>query len=160
MNYNKKRYLEILKVNDSRDLNIKEIRELSNYSGILNAYLDFETRHDYLQLLKEINDGKIDSIIFSSKFIERTNLNENVLKTLEENFLILSPDKKLLEKSLAFSHFIEEILGYCYLQYEGCEIDIKKFNSPLLEAEYQASMKNIYNNVLMFLARMDKKKMN
>lgn len=71
--------------------------------------MDWETRDQYLQLLKEFIEGKIDIGEFLRAFKERGQLNGEVLDILESNLILLEPH----EKSLDFVDFILQILQDC-----------------------------------------------
>jgi len=51
-NYNKKQYLELLKERQEKSISITSV-ELSRYSALLSAHLDWEARDNYLQLLEK-----------------------------------------------------------------------------------------------------------
>jgi hypothetical protein len=107
--YNKKRHLELLKKREEKSISSTESKELFNYSTVLDRQLDWETRDQYLQLLEEFIEGKIDIGEFLLAFEERGRLNGEVLDILEFNFILLEPH----EKSLDFLDFIQQILQYC-----------------------------------------------
>ena len=107
--YNKKRYLKLLKKRGEKSISSTESKELLNYSAVLDRQLDWETRDQYLQLLKEFIEGKIDIGEFLIAFEERGRLNGEVLDILEYNLILLEPH----EKSLDFLDFIQQILQDC-----------------------------------------------
>ena len=107
--YNKKRHLELLKKREEKSISSSESKELCNYSALLDRQLDWETRDQYLQLLKEFIEGKIDIGEFLRAFKERGQLNGKVLDILEYNLILLEPH----EKSLDFLDFIQQILQDC-----------------------------------------------
>ena len=87
--YNKKRHLELLKKREEKSIISTESNELLNYSAVLDRQLDWETRDQYLQLLKEFIEGKIDSGEFLIAFEERGRLNGEVFDILESNLILL-----------------------------------------------------------------------
>jgi len=107
--YNKKRHLELLKKREEKSISSTESKELFNYSAVLDRQLDWETRDQYLQLLEEFIEGKIDIGEFLIAFEERGRLNGEVLDILESNLILLEPH----EKSLDFLDFIQQILQDC-----------------------------------------------
>ncbi|MFT6843713.1 MAG: putative tellurite resistance protein B-like protein, partial [Psychroserpens sp.] len=92
--YNKKRHLELLKKRGEKSISSTESKELLNYSAVLDRQLDWETRDQYLQLLKEFIEGKIDIGEFLIAFEERGRLNGEVLDILESNLILLEPHEK------------------------------------------------------------------
>lgn len=107
--YNKKRHLELLKKREEKSISSTELKELFNYSAVLDRQLDWETRDQYLQLLEKFIEGKIDIGEFLIAFEERGRLNGEVLDILESNLILLEPH----EKSLDFFDFIQQILQDC-----------------------------------------------
>ena len=148
-NYNKERYLELLKLKYSQDnvLTSKEELELNEYSSLLDSTLDWKTREQYIDLLEKLISGKINSFKFYSEFKKRNELNGEVADSLETNFLLLSPHKKSKE----FSGFIIEIMDFCYSYSEVFEsnISVEKFDS--YDLEFHNSMQKFYLKIQNFL---------
>ena len=112
INYNKQRYIELLKLKylQKKVLTSTEEAELNKYLYMLEEILDWETKDQYIELLEQFLSGKINSFIFSIKFKERNDLNTEVFNSLKANFILLSPH----EQSKEFSDFINEIIDFCY----------------------------------------------
>jgi hypothetical protein len=84
INYNKKQYLEPLKEQQEKSISTRP-GELSRYSALLGAHLDWEARNHYLQLLEKLVEKKIDISEFSIAFEERAKLSGEVTDILESN---------------------------------------------------------------------------
>ena len=69
LNYDKKLHLELLK--DSEDLTGELRLKFLHYSAIQFNHLNWEIRDQYLELLKNYREGKIDIFNFIIKFEER-----------------------------------------------------------------------------------------
>ena len=143
--YNKKRHLELLKKREEKSISRTESKELFNYSAVLDRQLDWETRDQYLQLLEEFLEGKIDIGEFLVAFEERVRLNGEVLDILESNLILLEPH----QKSLDFLDFIQQIL-------QDCEIynpDPKPFRHEyeLDETEFRDSIEETYLQIQKLL---------
>ena len=145
--YNKKRHLELLKKREEKSISSTELKELFNYSAVLDRQLDWETRDQYLQLLEKFIEGKIDIGEFLIAFEERGRLNGEVLDILESNLILLEPH----EKSLDFLDFIQQIL-------QDCEIynpDPKPFRHEyeLDETEFRDSIEETYLQIQKLLKK-------
>ena len=143
--YNKKRHLELLKKREEKSISNTESKELLNYSAVLDRQLDWETRDQYLQLLEEFIERKIDIGEFLIAFEERGRLNGEVLDILESNLILLEPH----QKSLDFLDFIQQIL-------EDCEIynpDPEPFRHEyeLDETEFRDSIEETYLQIQKLL---------
>lgn len=143
--YNKKRHLELLKKREEKSISRTESKELFNYSAVLDRQLDWETRDQYLQLLEEFIEGKIDIGEFLIGFEERGRLNGEVVDILESNLILLEPH----QKSLDFLDFIQQIL-------QDCEIynpDPKPFRHEyeLDETEFRNSIEETYLQIQKLL---------
>ena len=86
LNYDKKRHLELLNKKGD-EFNSK----LLTYSVVLIDHLDWETRHQYLELLDKFIDKKIDGFNFRIAFCERYKSINKVADLLKSNrvFFIL-----------------------------------------------------------------------
>ena len=148
-NYSKQRHLELLKLKYSQEkvLTSKEKSELSKYSSVLDSHLDWETREQYIELLKKLISRKIDSFKFCIEFQKRNELNGEIFDSLEANFLLLSPH----EKSIQFSDFIIEILNFCYSHFEVFESDIPREKFDSYELEFRNSIEKVYFKIQNFL---------
>ena len=113
-NYQKQRYLELLKRSEElKSLSIdesEETLELSCYSDLLEEQLNWETREYFLELQEKLLENKITIGKFCESFSERNTLNSEAAYMLESYFIFLSPHKK----SLDFSKLTDEILEACY----------------------------------------------
>lgn len=78
LNYDKKRHFELLNQQDD-EFKLK----LQTYSIILTDHLNWEIQDQYLELLDNYMEGKIDSFNFIIKFEERYDLIEKVSDTLQ-----------------------------------------------------------------------------
>jgi hypothetical protein len=110
LNYDKKRYLELLKkksVNSQQSE--EEFSELLSYSALLEMQITWETRFLFVELLEQFLKGKISMGDFVGEFLDRDSLNSQTLSILESNLILFSPD----EKSLGFSDLIENIYWTC-----------------------------------------------
>ena len=143
--YNKKRHLELLKKREKKSISSTESKELFNYSAMLDRQLDWETRDQYLQLLEEFMEEKIDIGEFLIAFEERGRLNGEVLDILESNLILLEPH----EKSLDFLDFIQQILEYCEIYNPDPEPFRHEYE--LDETEFRDSIEKTYLQIKKFL---------
>jgi hypothetical protein len=143
--YNKKRHLELLKKREEKSISSIESKELLNYSAVLDRQLDWETRDQYLQLLKEFIEGKIDIGEFLIAFEERGRLNGEVLDILESNLILLEPH----EKSLDFLDFIQQILQDCEIYNPDPEPFRHEYE--LDETEFRNSIEETYLQIQKLL---------
>jgi hypothetical protein len=143
--YNKKRHLELLKKREEKSISSTESKELLNYSAVLDRQLDWETRDQYLQLLKEFIEGKIDIGEFLIAFEERGRLNGEVLDILESNLILLEPH----EKSLDFLDFIQQILQDCDIYNPDPEPFRHEYE--LDETEFRNSIEETYLQIQKLL---------
>ena len=148
-NYNKTRYLELLKLKYSKEkvLTLKEKSELNEYSSLLDSILDWETKEQYIDLLEKLISGKINSFKFSIEFKERNDSNGEIFDSLKANFLLLSPH----EKSKEFSNFICEIMDFCYSYSEVFESYLPGEKIDSYDLEFRNSMEKIYLKIQKFL---------
>lgn len=131
--------------------------ELLKYSCILNGHLNWESRQNYLNLLKDFTKGKIKYFEFCIDFETRGKLTSEATKMLESNSILLSPH----EKSFGFSNLLEEIFDLCDTQLEqaqefhGSEIEFQS-----LEIQFRDSIEiegyHLYNDKTGFDAFFDK----
>jgi hypothetical protein len=143
--YNKKRHLELLKKREEKSISSTESKELFNYSVVLDRQLDWETRDQYLQLLKKFIEGKIDIGEFLIPFEERGRLNGEVLDILESNLILLEPH----EKSLDFLDFIQQILQDCEIYNPDPEPFRHEYE--LDETEFRNSIEETYLQIQKLL---------
>ena len=133
LNYDKKRHLELL--NKQGDEFKSKLR---TYSSILTDHLNWEIRDQYLELLDNYREEKIDNFNFRIRFCERYESIEKVADLLESNRVLLSPDKN----SLNFGNILEEIDDYCKAYSEDPEPFRSKFD--IGEVEFRILIEKIY----------------
>ena len=153
--YNKKRHFELLKYSQDLKQQGKFISgesrngylELLKYSAMLASHLGWETRDQYVKLLNEFMEKKIDIPEFCQAFCRRSELNDEVVDTLESNFILLSPH----EKSVEFSDFMEEIFSCC----EAYNGDPEPFRTSydIGETEFRDSVEKTYFRLQKFLEK-------
>lgn len=143
--YNKRRHLELLKKREEKSISSTESQELFNYSVVLDRQLDWETRDQYLQLLEEFLEGKIDIGEFLVAFEERVRLNGEVLDILESNLILLEPH----EKSLDFLDFMHQILQDCAIYNPDPEPFRHEYE--LDETEFRDSIEETYLQIQKLL---------
>ena len=140
LNYYKKRHLELLnKQGDEFKL------KLLTYSIILIDHLNWEIRDQYLELLEDYREKKIDSFDFQIRFSERYGSVEKVAHLLQSNRILLSPDKN----SLDFGDLLAEIDSYCTLYSDNPEPYQHDFE--IGEAEFQVLIEKIYLEIQKYL---------
>ena len=88
LNYDKNRHLELL---DQQAEENKFNLELVTNSVILIRHLHWEIRDQYLKLLENYKEKKLDLLNFRIKFWERYESIEKVASLLESNRVLLSP---------------------------------------------------------------------
>lgn len=125
----------------------KDSLELSHYSAMLASHLYWEIRDQYLKLLNEFMERKIDIPDFCIAFSRRISLNSEVVDTLESNLILLSPH----EKSVEFADFIETISDYCD-SYSG-EPESLRESYELDDTEFQDSIEKTYRQLQNFLEK-------
>lgn len=107
LNYDKKRHLELL--NKQGDEFKSKLR---TYSIILIDHLNWEIRDQYLELLENYREEKIDSFNFQIRFCERYESIEKVADLLKSNRVLLSPDKNSLNFGDLLSKIFERRVRY------------------------------------------------
>ena len=142
INYNKQRYIELLKLKylQKKVLTSTEEAELNKYLYVLEETLDWETKDQYVDLLEQFLSGEINSFTFSIKFKERNDLNTEAFNSLKANFILLSPH----EQSKEFSDFISEIIDFCYSYSEVFELDLPQETRDSYELEFRNFMEKIH----------------
>ena len=103
-NLNKKRRYELL--NKQGDEFKSKLR---TYSIILIDHLNWEIRDQYLELLENYREEKIDSFNFQIRFCERYESIEKVANLLQSDRVLLSLDKN----SLNFGDLLSNIDNCC-----------------------------------------------
>ena len=146
MGYNKTEYLDLLKKKSmTANANPEDYTKLISYSAMANRYLDWCIREYYLDLLENFRKGKIETFEFCVSFEDTGKLTSDILRILESNLIILSPD----EKSLGFADLLEEVFDTCetYLQYEP-EFRYENYE---VEGEVKDSIEEIYLKIQKYL---------
>ena len=133
LNYDKKRHLELL--NQQGDEFKSKLR---TYSIILIDHLNWEIRDQYLELLDNYMEAKIDSFNFIMKFEERYDSIEKVADLLKSKQVLLSPD----ENSLDFGDLLSEIESCCKVYSDDPEPFRNKFE--IGDVEFRISIEKIY----------------
>jgi len=149
-NYNKKRYFELLKKR-SMGMDSEEFSsELWKYSCILENHLDWESRDNYLELLEDFRNGKLEDLKFCVDFEKRGLLITYMVGILESNLILLSSN----EKSLGFSDLIAEISDICSEHLERAQFYTKEsrieFKNRIEKIYFQIQKSNIYNHINVF----------
>lgn len=136
LNYDKKRHLELL--NKQGDEFKSKLR---TYSIILIDHLNWEIRDQYLELLKNYREGKIDSFHFIMKFEERYESIEKVADLLKSNRVLLSPH----QNSLDFADFLSQIDSCCKVYSDNPE----PFQQPgeLTDVQFRNQIQKIYPKI-------------
>jgi len=96
LNYNKKLHLEMLNQKEIV-LNDELKSKLQFYSIILMDQLNWEIKSQYLDLLTQFIEKKIDILKFILAFRERYDCIKKIKNVLESNRILLSPNKNSLE---------------------------------------------------------------
>jgi len=140
LNYDKKRHLELLN-QQGDELNSK----LRTYSIILFNHLNWEIRDQYLELLDNYMEEKMDTSNFWIRFCERYESIEKVADGLKSSRVLLSPD----ENSLDFGDLLSEIDSCCKVYSDDPEPFRNKFE--IGEVEFRTSIEKIYLKMQKFL---------
>ena len=135
-NYDKKRHLELL--NQQGDEFKSKLR---TYSIILINHLNWEIRDQYLELLDNYMEAKIDSFNFIMKFEERYDSIEKVADLLKANRVLLSPD----ENSLDFVDFLSAIDSCCKVYSDNPEPFQQE--CELNDVEFRNEIEKIYSKI-------------
>ena len=139
LNYDKKRHLELL--NQQGDEFKSKLR---TYSIILIDHLNWEIRDQYLELLENYREEKMDSFNFRIRFCERYESIEKVADLLKSNRVLLSPD----ENSLDFGNLLSEIDSCSKAYSDDPEPFRNKFE--IGEVEFRTSIEKIYLKMQKF----------
>ena len=97
--YNKREHLELLK-KKSGDISRDDCQKCLNYSALTNCRLDWCIRETYVELLEDFQKGKINTSEFCLAFENTGKLTSDIIDIFESNFIILSPDEKVLDFSI------------------------------------------------------------
>jgi hypothetical protein len=143
LNYDKKLNLELLK--DSEDLTGELRLKFLHYSAIQFNHLNWEIRDQYLELLENYREEKIDSFNFRIAFCERYESIEKVADILKSNRVLLSPD----QNSLEFGDLLAKIDGCCKAYCDDPEPFRNKFE--IGDVQFRISIEKIYLKIQNFL---------
>ena len=143
LNYDKKLNLELLK--DSEDLTGELRLKFLHYSAIQFNHLNWEIRDQYLELLENYREEKMDSFNFRIRFCERYESIEKVADVLKSNRVLLSPD----ENSLDFGDLLSKIDSCCKAYSDDPEPFRNKFE--IGDVEFRISIEKIYLKIQNFL---------
>lgn len=117
-----------------------------------NCRLDWCIRENYLELLKEFEEGRITTFEFCSAFQNIGNLTSDIIDIFELNFVILSPT----EKALKFSDLLDEIFDLCLDYFQESEFFNNDPNQNPQEfqkykTEFKNSIQEIHLKIFEFL---------
>jgi len=144
LNYNKKLHLKMLNQKETV-LNDELKLKLQFYSIILMDQLNWEIRDQYLELLENYREEKIDSFNFRIRFCERYESIEKVADLLKSNRVLLSPDKN----SLNFGDLLSKIDNCCKAYSDDPEPFRNKFE--IGDVEFRISIEKIYFKIQKYL---------
>ena len=136
LNYDKKLNPKLLK--DSEDLTDELSLKFLHYSMIQFNHLNWEIGDQYLELLENYREEKIDSFDFRIRFCERYGSIEKVVNLLESNQVLLSPD----ENSLDFGDLLSEIDSCCKTYLDDPETFRNKFE--IGDVEFRISIEKVF----------------
>ena len=108
--------------------------KLLQYSARINEYLHWSQKNEYLQLIKNFLNSKIDGKEFDKKFSKMVTVIEKKSSLLFQNY----EELKRIEpspRSLGFGKWISEIYLCCNEFYE--DYDLNKGEDPALKTEEQ-----------------------
>ena len=140
LNYDKRRHFELL-TQQGYEFKL----QLQIYSNILIDQLNWEIRDQYLELLEDYMEKKIDSFNFRIKFCERYESIGKIANQLQSNLVFISPD----ENSLDFGDLLSRIESCCKAYSDDAEPFRSKFE--IGDLEFQTSIKKIYLEIQNFL---------
>ena len=143
LNYDKKLNLELLK--DSKNLTGELSLKLIHYSAIQFNHLNWEIRDQFLEILENYIEERIDSFKFRIAFCERCESIQKVADLLKSNRILLSPDKN----SLKFGELVSEIDTCCKAYSDDPEPFRNEFE--IGEVEFRISIEKIYLEIQNFL---------
>lgn len=111
------RYIQLLKKRENERLSHEEYCEFVSHGAAVQNQISYNRKDDYLSLIKEYLDERMDSKIFISEFLELQDEDCKAEEILSKNFKQLSTfsiDSKLDE----FSSLIEQISNECTLAFD------------------------------------------
>ena len=140
LNYDKRRHFELL-TQQGYEFKL----QLQIYSNILIDQLNWEIRDQYLELLEDYMEKKIDSFNFRIKFCERYESIGKIANQLQSNLVFISPD----ENSLDFGDLLSKIDSCCKAYSADPEPFRDKFE--IGGVEFRISIEKIYFKIQKFL---------
>ena len=105
--------------------------------------MDWCIRETYLELLEDFQKGKINTFEFCLAFENTGKLTSDIIDIFESNFIILSPDQKVLD----FSNLLEEVFDLCQDYFQDLEFLDANPSSEEFEKskiEFKNSLGKIY----------------
>ena len=115
-----------------------------HYSAIQFNHLNWEIKDQYLELLENYMEEKIDSFNFRIAFCERYESIDEVADVLKSNRVLLSPH----ENALDFGDFLSQIDSCCKVYSDNPEPFQQK--CELGDVEFRISIEKIYLKIQNF----------
>ena len=142
MKYNCEEHIQFLNYQQKLKKQNKSLRtqdpikysKLQKYSAIISEYLHWSQKNEYLQLIKDFLNSKIDGKEFDKKFSKMVTVIEKKSSLLFQNY----EELKRIEPSprdLGFGKWISEIYLCCNEFYE--DYDLNEGEDPALKTEKQ-----------------------
>ena len=142
MRYNYKEHIQFLKYQQELKKQNKSLKtlapiqysKLEKYSYIINEYLHWSQKNEYLELIKNFLNSKIDAKEFDKKFSKMVTVIEEKCSLLFQNY----EELKGIEpspRSVGFATWISEIYLCCEEFYEDYELH--EGEDPALKTEEQ-----------------------
>ena len=144
MKYNFDEYIELLNYQEALKKDNKSLRtqdpvkdsKLRKYAVILTDHLHWSQKNQYLQLIKDFLNCKIDAQKFDSEF-------SIMVEEIEKNYRLLSKNYEELKRiepssiSLGFGTWISEIYLYCNEFYSDFNEEEERADIPFAKTEAQ-----------------------
>ena len=112
--------------------------------------MDWCIREHYLDLLENFQKGKISTFDFCLAFENTGKLTSDIIDIFESNFIILSPDEKVVD----FSNLLEEVFDLCRDYFQDLEfLDANPSSEDFEKSkiEFNNSLGKIYLKIQKFL---------
>ena len=144
MKYNCEEFIELLKYQQelkkqSKSLRTQDSRKYSKllqYASQVSDYLKWCQKDEYLQLIKDFVNSKIDGKEFDQKFSEMVTVSEENQKLLSQNYEDLKRIKPS-SMSLGFGRWISEIYLCCNEFYPSFKEEEDRTEIPFAKTEEQ-----------------------
>ena len=144
MKYNCEEYIQLLKSQQALKKQNKSLKtedpikysKLRKYSAKISEYLDWSQKNQYLQLIKDFLNYKIDGKEFDNKFSKMVTVIEKKSRLLSKNYQEL----KCIEPSsmsLGFGTWISEIYLCCNEFYSDFNEKEDRIQIPFAKTEEQ-----------------------